>query len=62
MRVVYLMTADYRKQGEYDLDEMWKAFQEITANGYIAVDIKFDFEGNIIIIIADNTMQTRYEE
>ena len=54
MRMIYIMTAhNYKRQGEYELSEMQRALEDITANGYDAIDIKFDFNGDICIVIAD---------
>ena len=52
--MIYIMTAhNYKRQGEYELSEMQRALEDVTANGYDAIDIKFDFNGDICIVIAD---------
>ena len=48
-------------QATYDLDEMSKAFDDITANGYAAIGINFDFDGNIIILVTD-VLKEKYEK
>ena len=52
MRSVWVI-CNNKVQGEWDLDEMYECFKEITANGHTAYDIKFDFEGNILVFITD---------
>ena len=34
---------------QYSVDHMKDALDDITANGFNAIDIKFDFEGDIVI-------------
>ena len=53
MRTIFVMTTDYKVQGEYGVSELKTALDDIEGNGCSAVDIKFDFDGDIIILIAD---------
>lgn len=48
-------------QSTYDLDEMTRAFDDVAANGYAAIDIKFDFNGDIIIFVTD-VLKVKHEE
>lgn len=48
-------------QSTYDPDEMTSALEDITANEYAAIDIKFDFNGDIIIFVTD-VLKEKYEE
>ena len=52
MRTVFVMTTDYKIQGEYGIRNFYRALDDIEGNGCSAVDIKFDFDGDIIILIA----------
>ncbi len=52
MRTVFVMTTDYKIQGEYGIRDFHRALDDIEGNGCSAVDIKFDFDGDIIILIA----------
>lgn len=50
MRTVYVMTSEYKIKEVYDIEDFKRALDDIEANGYSALDIKFDFNGDIIIL------------
>ena len=51
MRQIYVMTTDYKIQGEYEVNDMKRALDDVEANGCAAIDITFNFNGDIIIFI-----------
>lgn len=53
MRYVRVMRPDYKIIGGYEVKDIQSAFEDITGNGYIAIDIKFDFDGDIVILVTD---------
>lgn len=52
MRTVYIMTSEYKIKEVYDIGDFKRALEDIEANGYSAIDIKFDFNGDIVILCA----------
>lgn len=56
MRTVYVMTADYKVRSFYTIKEFHLAFEELTANGFIPIEIKFDADGDIVLIVADKSI------
>ncbi len=53
MRQIFVMTTDYKVQGEYEVNDLKRALDDISGNGCTAIDIKFDFNGDIIILITN---------
>lgn len=50
MRTIYLINQVTRTHiSQYSADHFNDALEDITANGYKAIDIKFDMDGDIII-------------
>ena len=50
MRTVYVMTSEYKIKEVCDIGDFKRALDDIEANGYSALDIKFDFNGDIVIL------------
>ena len=48
-------------QASYDIDEMSRALDDISANGYAAIGINFDMDGNIVILVTD-VLKEKYEK
>lgn len=53
MRYVRIMNPEHKIIGGYEVKDIQSAFEDITGNGYIAIDIKFDFNGDIVILVTD---------
>ena len=56
MRTVYVMTADYKVRSFYDVKEFHRALEDVTANGFAPIDIKFDADGDIVLFVADKSI------
>ena len=56
MRTVYVMTADYKVRSFYDVKEFHRALEDVTANGFSPIDIKFDADGDIVLFVADKSI------
>lgn len=52
MRTVYVMIGDNKIKEIYDIGDFKRALEDIESNGYSAIDIKFDFNGDIVILCA----------
>ena len=56
MRTVYVMTSDYKVRSFYDVKEFHRALEDVTASGFVPIDIKFDADGDIVLFVADKSI------
>lgn len=56
MRTVYVMTSDYKVRSFYDVKEFHRALEDITASGLSPLDIKFDADGDVVLLVVDKSV------
>lgn len=52
MITVYVMSPDYKVKEIYDVKDFKRALEDIEAVGWTAIDLKFDMNGDILILCA----------
>ena len=56
MRTVYVMAPDYKVKEIYEVKDFKRALEDIEACGWTAIDLKFDMNGDILILCACKEM------
>lgn len=56
MRTVYVMSSGYKVRSFYDVKEFHRALEDVSASGFVPIDIKFDADGDIVLFIVDKSI------
>lgn len=56
MRAVYVMAPDYKVKEIYEVKDFKRALEDIESCGWTVIDLKFDMNGDILILCACKEM------